>query len=207
MKRDDRQNLIGGPPPPVKHKGISFVSAIWILFTFIVIACLAVAAGFPYWIVNRVEGAPNSAQSRDLNMDYSALVRVDLGLYYLCYQLHSGQPACGTETSCSGTCRDRRFCGCVPYLSYNPPSNYSTSDGITRVSSVVGTKSVMDFVWLFAASIIYAVGVLFLLVSLIIGSVAFFKPKIRKCSLFLTAFVFQIFAGQSWRDPNTTVIS
>ena len=196
MKKEDRQNLIGGPAPPVKRKGISFVSAFWILATFVVIAGLVVAGGFPYWIVNRIEGAPNSPQSRDLNDDYSALVRVDLGLYYLCYQLHSGSPICGTDTSCNGTCRDTRFCGCVPYLSYNPPSNFTTSDGVTRVSSVFGPRSTMDFVWLFAASIIYAVGVFLLLVSLIVGAVAFFKPRFGNCSLFLTSFVFQIIAGK-----------
>ena len=194
--KDDRRNLIGGPKPPVKRKGMSFVSAIWILFTFIVIACLVVAAGFPYWIVNRVEGAPNSPQSRDLNIDYSALVRVDLGLYYLCYQLYSGTPACGMDTSCNDTCRNRGYCGCVTYLSYNPPSNFTTTDGLSRVSSVHGAKSAMDFVWLFAASIIYAGGILLLLISLVIGSVAFCKPRLGKCSLFMTAFVFQILAGE-----------
>ena len=196
MKSGDRQKLIGGPQPPVKHKGISFVSAFWVLATFVVIAGLVVAGGFPYWIVNRVEGAPNSPQSRDLNIDYSALVRVDLGLYYLCYQLHSGAPVCGTDgTSCNGTCRSMKFCGCMPYLSYDPPSNFSTSDGVTRVSSVFGPQSAMDLVWLFAASIIYAVGIFLLLLSLVIGAVAFFKPRLGSCSLFLTAFVFQIIAG------------
>ena len=196
MSKDDRQNLIGGPALPVKRSGISFVSAIWILATFAVVGGLVVAGGFPYWIVNRVDGAPNSPQSRDLSDDYSALVRVDLGLYYLCYQLHSGLPICGTGTSCNGTCRDLRYCGCVPYLAYNPPSNFTTSDGVTRQSSVFRSKSTMDFVWLFAASIIYAVGVFFLLISLVIGATAFFKPRIRNCSLFLTAFVFQIIAGE-----------
>ena len=196
MKKDDRQKLIGGPAPPVKQKGLSFVSAFWVLATFIVIACLAVAAGFPYWIVNRVDGAPNSAQSRDLNVDYSALVRVDLGLYYLCYQLHSGVPTCGMDNSCDGTCMTSGYCGCVTYLSFNPPSNFTTSDGVSRPSSVAGAQSAMDFVWLFAASIIYAFGVLLLLVSLIVGAVALCKPRIGNCSLFLTAFVFQIVAGE-----------
>lgn len=197
MKRDDRQKLIRGPDLPIKRKGVSFVSIIWVLFTFVVIASLAVAAGFPYWIVNRIEGAPNSPQSRDLNVDYSALVRVDLGLYYLCYQLYSGSPACGMDGSCNATCSDRGYCGCVPYLSYNPPSNFSTSDGLTRQSSVFRAQSVMDFVWLFAASIIYAFGVFLLLLSLIIGVIAFCKPRFGKCSLFLTAFVFQLLAGKN----------
>ena len=198
MKRDDRQKLIGGPAPPVKRKGLSFVSAFWILLTFVVTACLVVAAGFPYWIVNRVDGAPNSAQSRDLNIDnsYSALVRVDLGLYYLCYQLHSGRPECGMDNSCNGTCRELGYCGCVSYLSYNPPANFVTVDGMTRMSSVYGTQSARDFVWLFAASIIYAFGVLMLLLSLIIGALALCKPRCGGCSLFLTAFALQIIAGE-----------
>ena len=197
MRKDDRQKLIGGPTPPVKHKGLSFVSAFWVLATFIVIACLAVAAGFPYWIVNSVDGAPNSAQSRDLNVDYSALVRVDLGLYYLCYQLHSGTPSCGMDDTCNGTCSELRYCGCVTYLSFNPPANFTTPDGVSRASSVFGAQSAMDFVWLFAASIIYAFGVLLLLLSLITGVIALCKPHVGKCSLFLMAFIFQIVAGES----------
>ena len=176
------------------------MSAFWILATFAVTAGLVVAGGFPYWLGNRVEGAPNSAQSLDLTGDlrYSALVRVDLGLYHLCYQLHSGSSlvVCGSNRTCNGICRDMRFCGCVHYLSYNPPSNFTTSDGLVRPSGVFGPRSVMDFVWLFAASIIYAVGVVLLLVSLIVGAIAFFKPRVRNCSLFLTAFVFQIIAGE-----------
>jgi hypothetical protein len=55
----------------------------------------------------------------------------------------------------------------------------------------------MDFVWLFIASIIYAAGVILLLVSLVVGAIAFFKPRVRNCSLFLTAFIFQIIAGDT----------
>ena len=209
MKRDDRQKLIGGPAPPVKRKGLSFVSAFWVLATFVVMACLIVAAAFPYWIVNRVEGAPNSPQSRDLNTDNSALVRVDLGLYYLCYQLHSDRPECGRDNSCNGTCSDLGYCGCVPYLSYNPPSTFTTADGMTRMSNVFAPQSAMDFVWLFAASIIYAVGVLMLLLSLIIGVLALCKPRCGGCSMFLTAFAFQIIAGEEkWLpSPLNFVIS
>lgn len=200
MRKDDRQNLIVGPTPPVKRNGISFVSAFWILTTFTVTAGLIVAGGFPFWLGNRVEGAPNSAQSLDLTGDlsYSALARVDLGLYHLCYRLHSDSPTtiCGADTACNGRCRDLRFCGCVYYLSYNPPSNFTTSDGLVRPSGVFGPQSVMDFAWLFAASLIYAVGVILLLVSLIIGGVAFFKPRVKSCSFFLMAFVFQIIAGE-----------
>lgn len=197
MKRDDRQKLIGGPAPPVKRKGLSFVSAFWVLSTFAVTACLVVAAVFPHWIVNRVDGAPNSAQSRDLNDDYSALVKVDLGLYYLCYQLYSGTPECGMDNSCNGICRTLRYCGCVPYLSYNPPANFTTADGkSTTASNVYGTQSAMDFVWLFAASIIYAFGVLMLLLSLVIGALALCKPRCGGCSVFLTAFALQIIAGE-----------
>lgn len=199
-KAGDRQNLIVGPAPPVKSKGMSFVAAFWVLATFLVTAGLVVAGGFPYWLGNRIEGAPNSAQSFDLTGDnsYSALARVDLGLYYLCYQLHSGSPSimCGADTVCNGTCRDLRLCGCVTYLSFNPPSTFNVSDELTRPSNVYGPNSIMDFVWLFAASIIYAVGVFLLLVSLVVGAIAFFQPRVRNCSFFLTAFVFQIIAGE-----------
>lgn len=199
MKAGDRQNLIGGPAPPVKYTGISFVSGFWVLATFFVIAGLVVAGGSPYWLGNRIEGAPNSAQSFDLtgNNQYSALVRVDLGLYYLCYQLLSDSPSvtCGADTACNATCRDLGYCGCVQYLSYDPPSMFTLSDKQARPSSVFGPNSVMDFVWLFIASIIYAVGVFLLMVSLVVGAIAFVKPRVRNCSLFLTAFVFQIIAG------------
>lgn len=202
----DRQKLIGGPEPPVKYKGISFVATIWILLTFAVMAGLVVAGGLSYWLGNRIEGAPSSAQSFDLtgtgNNQHSALVQVDLGLYYLCYHLYSNSPSlqCGADTSvCNGTCRELRYCGCATYLSYDPPSMFNASDGNSIPSSVFGPKSVMDFAWLFAASIIYAMGVLLLLVSLVVGVIAFFKPRVGSCSLFLTAFVFQIIAGERAR--------
>ena len=199
MNTGDRRHLIGGPAPPVKYTGISFVAGFWVSATFFVIAGLVVAGGSPYWLGNRIEGAPNSAQSFDLtgNNQYSALVRVDLGLYYLCYQLLSDSPSvtCGADTACNGTCRDLRYCGCVQYLSYDPPSMFTASDRLARPSSVFGPNSVTDFVWLFVASIIYAVGVFLLMVSLVVGAIAFFKPRVRNCSLFLTAFVFQIIAG------------
>ena len=207
-KAGDRQNLIVGPAPPVKNNGMSFVAAFWVLATFLVAAGLVVAGGFPYWLGNRIEGAPNSAQSFDLTGDnsYSALARVDLGLYHLCYRLYSGSPLmmCGADTVCNGTCRDLRFCGCVTYLSFDPPSTFTASDGLTRPSSVYGPNSVMDFVWLFVASIIYAVGILLLLVSLVLGAIAFFMPRVRNCSLFLTAFVFQIIAGERLEVTTNT---
>ncbi len=203
MRAGDRQNLIRGPVdlPPIKYKGISFVAAFWLTATFLVVAGLVAAGGSPYWLGNRIEGAPNSAQSFDLtgNNQYSALVQVDLGLYYLCYNLQSTSPpvVCGAQgTACNRTCRDLRFCGCVSYLSYDPPSMFTPSDGLARSSSVFGPNSVMDFIWLFVASVIYAVGVILLLVSLVFGGIAFFKPRVRNCSLFLTAFIFQIIAGE-----------
>lgn len=176
------------------------MAGFWVVSTFLVIACLVAAGGSPYWLGNRIEGAPNSAQSYDLTGDnsHSALTRVDLGLYYLCYQLLSSSPSatCGADTECDQSCRDLRFCGCVPYLSYDPPPTFTTADGLSRSSRVFGPQSVMDFVWLFVASIIYAVGVFLLMVSLVIGAIAFFKPRVRNCSLFMTAFVFQIVAGE-----------
>lgn len=197
LGRDD-QHLVGAPTKkqdmyrhmPVTISGISCISVIWITATFVILSGLIVAGGFPTWIRNRVQiGAP----ARSLG---NTLTRVDLGLYYLCYKLRG----CGDPNSaiCEDECRRARACGCYPYMNYNPPPMInSTTDNLMIESGMVPFESPRDIVFLFSASIVYAFGCLLLLVSLFVGTFAFYKPKLnRRCNMFMFAFVLQAVAGK-----------
>ena len=193
LGRDDQQ-LVGGNkhrdrmrPMPVTVTGVSCVSTIWIIATFAILSGLIVAGGFPKWIKNRVEPGP---QSRDLGNN--ALSSVDLGLFYLCYNL----TGC-TQVNCDGVCRDQRLCGCYTYMGYNPPANFTSENGqVHIVTKLSKPESIRDYIFLFSGSMVYAFGCLLLLISLLIGVVAYCKPRFGSCSLFLLAFVLQAVAGK-----------
>lgn len=197
MMNQDDQRLVGAASKhrdinrqmPVTVSGISCVSTLWIIFTFLVLAGLVVAGGFPYWIHNRVEPG---TQARSLG---NALQRVDLGIYYLCYKL-SG---CGDPNNdvCEDECREARACGCYTYLDYKPPVFINSTDNIRRESGMVPFESHGDIVFLFSGSIVYAFGCMLLFISLMLGAVAYCKPKLGQCSVFLFAFVIQAVAGKT----------
>lgn len=163
---DDQQHLVGLPsnskllPTPVTVTGISFVSTVWLVATFLIISALVIAAGFPQWLHNREQqfGSP--------------VTRTDIGLYYLCYNLTGDPPT-----------RD-----CAPYLQFSPPVNRSTG---------LNEADLQDIAFLFSASIVYAFGVGVQIISLVIGVVAYCKPRIKTHSVFALAFVFQVVAGIS----------
>lgn len=193
LGQDDDDKLVGGVkqrdrlrPMPVTVTGISCMSTLWILATFIVLSGLIVAGGFPYWIKNRVEPG---IQARSLG---NALTRVDLGIFYVCYKLR----VCGDASTdiCEDVCRQNRTCGCYTYMDYNPP-NITITDSIETETGMVPTESVRDLIFLFAASIVYAFGCLLLLLSLVVGATAYCKPRMGHCSLYLFAFVLQAVAG------------
>lgn len=195
MIGNDDDQLVGGKkqrermmPMPVTVTGVSCVSTLWLIATFLILAGLVIAGGFPNWFRNRVDSAP---QSRDLANN---LRSVDLGLYYLCYSLM----ACPDTTTCAGECRDVKLCGCYTYMSYSPPSTITTTSGgemITRDTNMRPTESIGDFVFLFSGSIVYAFACFLLLISLLVGIIAYCKPRCGACSLFLFAFVLQAVAG------------
>lgn len=193
----DSQQLVGALPSsgrllptPVTVTGVSFVSTMWLVSTFLLLAGLIVAAGFPNWLHNEV--TPGSGQARDLRTQVSD---VDLGLFYLCYNL-TGNPCLGT---CRGECQGV-WCACQPYLSYNPPSELE--QGGTNVSTGLQAAVLQDIAFLFSSSIVYAFGCGMLAVSFFVGVVAYFKPRIKNNSMFLVAFVFQAIAGEQWAHSD-----
>lgn len=177
-------------PMPVTVSGVSCMSSLWLLATFLLLSGLIVAGGFPHWIRNRVE---RDNRVRSLG---NTLTRVDLGMFYLCYKLQG----CGDESSavCEEHCREERICGCYTYMDFDPPEhiNSSTSNSVILASGMQGLSSLRDIVFLFSASIVYAFGCFLLLASLIVGAIAYCKPKLGHCSLFAFAFVLQSVAGE-----------
>ncbi len=195
MKQDDDLQLVGGikqrdrlRPMPVTVTGVSCISTFWLVATFLILSGLIVAGGFPNWLRNRVE---TNDQARDLG---NILSSVDLGLYYLCYNT----TVCNQEF-CDGPCREQRLCGCYTYLDFNPPSTINTTNGLVVAQNQILTPaaSVLDILYVFVGSIVYAFGIILLLISLLVGAVAYCKPRFGSCSLFLFAFVCQALAGMS----------
>ena len=162
---ESQQHLVGHPsntkllPTPVTVTGISIVSTTWLVFTFLFISALVIAAGFPQWLQNRNLEQPSSVS------------RADIGLYYICYNLTGDPP----------------FRDCTPYLQFSPPVNRSTN---------LIEAGLQDIAFLFSASIVYAFGVGMLIVSLVVGVVAYCKPRIKTYSVFALAFIFQVIAGK-----------
>lgn len=186
------KHLVGGGkqrdrmrPMPVTVSGVSCMSFIWLAATFLVLAGLIVAGGFPNWIRNRVEPG---TQARTLG---NTLIRVDMGMFYLCYKLR----VCGdTSAECDDDCRAVRACGCYTYMDYNPMDTYNTTQGDIE-SKMMPYTTLTDLDFLFSASIVYAFGCFLLLCSLFTGIVAFCRPKCGACSVFLFSFSLQALAG------------
>ncbi len=194
LGRDD-DHLVGASkqrdrmrPMPVTVSGTSCMSSLWLIATFLLLSGLIVAGGFPNWIRNRVE---LGTQARSLG---NTLTQVDLGIYYLCYKLRG----CGDDNSdvCEVQCRESRVCGCYTYMDFDPPQHINASNSVLVASGMQGLNSLQDIVFLFSASIVYAFGCFLLLISLLVGSIAFCKPKLGSCSLFAFAFVLQSVAGE-----------
>lgn len=200
MKSSDSiQHLVGKPtklkpptkrgmlPAPVTVTGFSFVSTFWFLSTFVLIGALVIAGTFPNWIVNDVE---STAQKRELDTEIDS---VQLGLYHMCYNL----TFCNS-TTCSGYCRNNRFCGCYLYSQYDPPLQFVPSNINRQPKSTNLFKASVpsDIPFLVAAGIIYGVGIGLFMVSLLVGALACCKPRIRECSVFLAAFVLQAMGGE-----------
>ncbi len=194
MIRDDDVELVGKVrkrdrlmPMPVTVTGCSCISVFWISCTFLLLSGLIVAGGFPNWIRNRVEPGPQSTNLRN------ALSSVDLGLYYMCYNL----TGC-TQSVCSGYCEEQKLCGCYTYLTYDPPVTINrTNGGVVTPTNLRPIDQFEEIVFLFSSSIVYAFGVLMLLLSLLVGALALWRPRVGSCSLFLFAFVMQVTAGKA----------
>lgn len=164
---DSQQNLVGRQPSaarllptPVTVSGVSVVSTVWLLATFIIVSALVVAGGFPFWIHNH-----------DPQQLGNQLSRADVGIYYFCYNLST----------------DQSFRECIPYLQFTPPSNLT--HGLEEAE-------LEDIAFLFSSSIVFAFGLGMLVISLVVGVVAYCKPRIKKHSMFVVAFVFQVVGGE-----------
>ncbi len=182
-------------PMPVTVSGVSCVSFFWLSATFLLLSGLVIAGGFSNWISNRVERSPlRNPQRIELS---NGLDSVDLGLYYLCFNL----TAC-PDSICSDSCGASGFCGCHTYFTYNPATNF-TNNGRTTPTNMKKVESVEEIKFLFSASIIYAIGIILLFISLMIGILAFCKPRIRGWSLFIFSFLFQVFAGKKTYTRST----
>lgn len=94
-----------------------------------------------------------------------------IGLYYYCY----------TPTSSSGAREE-----CSPYLPPFMPHNE------TRLGNV----ELNDIAYLFASSVVYGAGTVLLALSLLLGAIAYCKPRIKGQSMFLAGFTIQLFACQ-----------
>ena len=164
-------------PTPVTVSGFSFVSTLWLCFTILVLCGLVVVAAFPRWINNDVD-TPEKRRELD-----NLVHQVDFGLYHFCYEL--------TASLEPGT-NNASFHECTTYLQYNPRA---TLDGI---STNLQPADLSDIAFLFSASIVYAFAFLMLLLSLIIGIVAYLKPKVLGTSMFAVAFVFQVVGGEKY---------
>jgi hypothetical protein len=97
---------------------------------------------------------------------------INTGLYYLCYTPGLGQSAAAQQ-----------ICSLIIYPPF-VPSN------ITNLATI----ELRDIAFLITSGLTYAVGIGLLMISFIVGVIAYCKPKIKDQSIFLVAFVIQIFA-------------
>ena len=110
--RSDTQHLVPADsvarlrPMPVTVSGVSCVSAMWILLTFLSFAGLAVAAVFPYWVSNH--NRPSNFTAR--------FSKVDLGVYHFCIDAPDGF----TESNCT------------TYLSFSPDQFNRTANNLHK---------------------------------------------------------------------------
>lgn len=161
-------------PTPVTVSGISFVSTLWLILTILVLCGLVVVAAFPRWIHNDVN-TPEKRRELD-----NLVHRVDFGLYYFCYEL---------TASLDRTTNNASFEECTTYLQYTP------RDTLDGTSTNLQEADLGDIAFLFSASMLYAFAFLTLLISLVMGIVAYLKPKLMGKSMFAAAFAFQIIGG------------
>ena len=107
---DSQAQLIGRQsthkllPTPVTVSGVSVISTLWLLVTFLCTAGLIIAAGFPNWAV--VDSPRNSIGISDGK----------IGLFYFCY----------TPSSSDGSTSEE----CSPYLPPFAPSNATRLSGV-----------------------------------------------------------------------------
>lgn len=162
-------------PTPVTVSGISFVSTLWLIFTLLVLCGLVVVAAFPRWIHNDVN-TPEKRRELD-----NLVHEVNFGLYHFCYEL---------AVSLDQSTNNATFEECTTYLQFSPRA--SLGDTPTNLLEA----ELKDIAFLFSASIVYAFAFLMLLLSLVLGIVAYFKPKVLGNSMFAVAFVFQVVGGE-----------
>ena len=100
-------------------------------------------------------------------------INVKVGIFYFCYT-----PGTGSDPTIEEKC-------------------YSYLGNSTNL----GPQDMDDISFLLTSSVIYFVGVFLLAVSLAVGVVAYCKPRIKKKSVFMVAFVIQLFACKLSRMP------
>ena len=99
-------------------------------------------------------------------------IDIETGLYYICYT-----PGIGQDSSV------QPICSTYVYPEFSPSNR-------TNLASI----DLRDIAYLFTSSICYGVGTCLIMLSLIVGIVAYCKPRIKEKSVYLVAFVMQLFA-------------
>lgn len=102
-------------------------------------------------------------------------INVHTGLYYMCYT-----PGIGKDSSIES------ICSLYVYPEFVPANQ-------TNLAKI----DIEDIVFLFTGSICYGLGTGLLMISLISGIVAYCKPRIKEKSVYLVAFVIQLFASKN----------
>lgn len=150
-------------PIPVTVSGISLVSTVWLVGTFLITSGLVVAAAFPYW-------TSNSSPTTSLQA-----INIHTGMFYICYT-----PGIGKDSSVESIC-----------------SLYVYPEFVPSNKSNLAKIDIEDIAFLFTGSLCYAFGIGLLMLSLIAGIIAYCKPRIKDKSIYLVAFVIQLFASKS----------
>ena len=147
-------------PMPVTVSGISFVSCLWMILTFVLTSCLIIPAAFSSWTT--IDRPATALQA----------INIKSGLFYFCYT-----PGLGSDSTIEEVC--------ALYVSpaFRPSNNTN-----------LATIELDDIAALFTSSLCYGIGTGLYMITVLVGIVALSKPRIKKQSVFLVAFVIQLFA-------------
>ena len=106
-------------------------------------------------------------------------INIKTGLFYMCYT-----PGTGKDSSIG------EICTLYVYPEFVP-------DNQTQLATI----EIKDIAFLFTGSLSYGLGTGLLMLSLIIGIIAYCKPRIKEQSMYLVAFVLQLFGCMNeWMD-------
>ncbi len=165
---NSRANLVKGSQSLQKFRPMPVtVSGISVASTFWLVSGFFLMAGLVV-----AAGFPNWASMTSPPAVLSAK-EVKIGLYYFCYT--PGIPA-------DSSLNEPEQCSLYVYPKFKPSN-------LTNLAPI----DTVDVVYLLTSSICYGLGTCLLMISLIVGVVAYCKPRIKDHSVYLVAFVIQLF--------------